>query len=1364
MHKFILLIILMLLPAVRLCAQMFIPITAAASLSSESVFCLHQDRNGQMWAGTYDGLNVLEGSSCRTIPSGSESTMVSGSQIESIQAGEGPDMPQAGAGFSRYVWIKSNWGFDRYDKLTSLFEHHNEFHGSYHTAVKGATVLVQRLDGHLYFYNWDSHHFVRLGLRVPYEDTKAFFFTDERHVEVILNNCVAQITLTDGRDGQLVAQCTYRRHGLDVWYATAHGQRAFLVDTQHRLYEWRGGKAQPRLLHTFSPAMSERGDIACIVPDGRDLLVGFCTNGLVELVASATGSYAESPLPVHSGVNAVARDVNQKFLWIATDGEGLLAWAEAPYVLHNHFAGRKGQGLNKPVRAFYLAPTGDLWAATKGDGIYIYRNFLSTPLEQPSHKLDNANSGLPNNSVYCLVPGRGGVLWIGTDAACPVYYSFASRSFHPLPLAGHNVSSIHSMVEVAGKELWVATGSQGLYMLQLGGVPGQPKVTGFRRFLYKEGGQSSYNIISLAAQGDSVVWAGARESGLFRYDRRTGVMRAVALSPDKHNPLNDIVTLTALPSGQLLCGTRGGLVLISMKGGRQGGTPVVTDLTKDIGLSYASVRSITTGAGPYTWVTTAHDLLRIDLRNSDIFHINLSSGTAAKEFSESAGHYITSASTLLEGGSDGFISLHMTGKKFPDYKPDLYFSRMEFAGKDHPIRTLMRDSVVTLRHDENDITVYYYVPDFIHSDNYVFQYRLEGYSDNWQNNGRLNRLSLYNLSPGKYRLAMKYMKGGHVSREYHLDIRILPPWWATWWAILLWLAIAGVAATWAGHMIWLRRDAHHKLKAQEAERKQQKDIYDSKFSFLTGIIREFTLPLGLISGAGRRILSLDSTNSKTRGYIGLIIQNSTRLNDLVNQIFEFRRLDTQSHNTARGQVNVSQLVDAVWSRYEEIATDEGIHMSKDVPQRMVWNTDSEILNSILSYLVSFSFSRVGRGGHVTIAVTTTAKQLSIKLTHDGRPLADEKLREMMSWSNIERDMMNNGATRQNKLHNMDLVISHGLTEAISGKMDATCDGSLTTLTVTLPPQAANILFHAEAEPELPTIQTPEGSGEHHGDEAPTTQPSDPGQQVIDLSKVTIYVAVSNRELAGLLHDYLKDDYNVVLIQDMASAELAIHPLGHNAIVLADLESQPVSGLQLCQSLKGSSATAWIPVIIQSSVRDEHLRFECTKAGADTVLFQPYELDYLRSVIQNILERNSRLKEYYNSMESVVEWDNGKIVHREDKEFLEKIRSIISKNLTNPNLTTTFVAEEMGMSVRNLYRKMKELTSETPKDIILQARLNMAQSLFTKSNITVEEVCYQSGFTNRSTFYKAFQQRFKTTPRQYRENLARKGGLAEGEES
>lgn len=1354
MRKITLLLALLALSAVRLCAQMFVPLPGASLLSSESVFSLYQDCNGQMWAGTYDGLNILEGSACRTIPSGTEGTMVSGSQIETIQAGDGPGTPESYKD-ARYVWVRSNWGFDRYDKLTGLFEHHNEFHGSYRTAVKGATALVQRLNGDLLYYNWDSHRFAALGLRVSYEDTKAFFFTDERHVEIILGDRVAHVTLTDGRNGQLVAQCAYRRLGIrDVWYATPGGQRAFLVDGQRQLYEWRGGKTLPRRLHTFSPAMAARGNISCIVPDGRNVLVGFSTNGLVQLAPSTRNTYEERPLPVHSGVNAVARDINQHFLWIATDGEGLLAWAEAPYVLRDHFARQKGQGLNKPVRAFYLSPSGDLWVATKGDGIYVYHNFLNTPQEQPSQKLDNTNSGLPDNSVYCLVPSHCGVLWVGTDANQPFYYSFSSRSFHPLTVEGHNVGSIHSMVEVAHKELWVATGSQGIYVLQLGGTPGQPKVTGIRRLLNNKEGQASYNFIALAAQGDSVVWAGAREAGLFRYDRRTGVMRRVSLSPDRHNPLNDIVTLTALPDGHLLCGTRGGLVRIGSKGSGKGYAPVISHITRDVGLPYVSVRSITAGTRPYAWVTTVHDIFRIDVRNADIFHVNASASTQAKEFSENAGYFIPEANTLLEGRSDGFTSIRLTGKRFPDYRPDIHFSRMAYAGKEFPVSALMKDSVVTLKHDQNYITLFYYVPDFINSDNYVFQYRLVGGGNQWQNNGKLNRLSLYNLSPGRYQLAMKYMKGGYVSREYYLDIRILPPWWATWWAILLWLAIAIGAASWTAHMIWLRRDAHKKLKAQEAERKQQQDIYDSKFSFLTSIIREFTLPLGLISGAGRRMLSLDSTNPKTRGYIGLIIQNSTRLNDLVNQIFEFRRIDTQSHSAARGQVNISQLVDATWSRYEEIAADSGIIMSKEVAPHVVWNTDSEILNSILSYLISFAVSRVGRSGHVTITVKPSADRLTIRLTHDGQPLSDEKLEEMMSWSNIEQDMMSNNATPQNKLHNMDLVISHGLAEVINGKMEATCDGQLTTLTVTLARQAAGGTAPTGDTATSPLIQTPTTEQQAAPTAQQATLSADPDQLVIDLSKVTVYVAVSNQELAGLLFDYLKDDYNVVAIKDTQQALQTIHPLGHNAIVLADVESQPISGLQLCQSLKNASATAWIPVIIQSAVRDEHLRIECTRAGADTVLFQPYELDYLRSVIQNILERNSRLKEYYNSMESVVEWDNGKIVHREDKEFLEKIRSIISKNLTNPNLNTQFVADEMGMSVRNLYRRMKELTSETPKDIILQARLNMAQSLFTKTNITVEEVCYQSGFTNRSTFYKAFQQRFNTTPRQYREQMAK----------
>lgn len=231
MRKTILLLALLALSAVRLCAQMFVPLAGASLLSSESVFSLYQDSNGQMWAGTYDGLNILEGSACRTIPSGTEGSMVSGSQIETIQAGNGPDAPEP-CKDARYVWVRSNWGFDRYDKLTGLFEHHNEFHGAYRTAVKGATVIVQRLNGDLYYYNWDSHRFTPLGLRVAYEDTKAFFFTDEKHVEIIMTDRVAHVALAlaatasswgSGAIGRLAsAMCGTPRHvgsGPSSWMA-----------------------------------------------------------------------------------------------------------------------------------------------------------------------------------------------------------------------------------------------------------------------------------------------------------------------------------------------------------------------------------------------------------------------------------------------------------------------------------------------------------------------------------------------------------------------------------------------------------------------------------------------------------------------------------------------------------------------------------------------------------------------------------------------------------------------------------------------------------------------------------------------------------------------------------------------------------------------------------------------------------------------------------------------------------------------------------------------------------------------------------------------------------------------------------------
>ena len=155
------------------------------------------------------------------------------------------------------------------------------------------------------------------------------------------------------------------------------------------------------------------------------------------------------------------------------------------------------------------------------------------------------------------------------------------------------------------------------------------------------------------------------------------------------------------------------------------------------------------------------------------------------------------------------------------------------------------------------------------------------------------------------------------------------------------------------------------------------------------------------------------------------------------------------------------------------------------------------------------------------------------------------------------------------------------------------------------------------------------------------------------------------------------------------------------------------------------------------------------------------MKYLEKMVYHLIRREENLKEYYSSALSTFTWKEGSCLHKEEQEFLEKMTEVIEKNLANPDLQVELLSKEMGYSSRQFYRKLKPLTDKSPADIIKEYRLSTAERLLVSSNFTIEELMDRTGFTNRSTFYKAFSQRYGMPPRQYCER--QKKNVREGQE-
>ena len=181
----------------------------------------------------------------------------------------------------------------------------------------------------------------------------------------------------------------------------------------------------------------------------------------------------------------------------------------------------------------------------------------------------------------------------------------------------------------------------------------------------------------------------------------------------------------------------------------------------------------------------------------------------------------------------------------------------------------------------------------------------------------------------------------------------------------------------------------------------------------------------------------------------------------------------------------------------------------------------------------------------------------------------------------------------------------------------------------------------------------------------------------------------------------------------------------------------------------------IPLIILSAKNSNEEKIEGLQSGADAYISKPFSSNYLKAVVDRLIENEQRKKEYYNSSACAYDFAEGRLMPKEDKALLQAVTAFLADNIENSELTPDDLAAHLQISTRNLYRKFKELEQPTPKDFIKDYRINIAAKLLRTTTLTVQEIIYRCGFNNRSHFYKEFDKRFQITPKDYRNNMKQK---------
>lgn len=1323
-------------------------ITNRDGLSNSAILSILQDREGYVWFGTCDGLNLFNGLHPHLFKPSNNNHNLSGNIIENLIEAE-----------DNILWVYTNYGLNRLNKKTGKITIFDQFKGLYFIDKDiDNRIFIIKESNKIYCYNKVSKVFELISLPgVTFQQISGFTITSQNKIFIFQKNgknfC---FNINQGEHGKIklvneqiandfgrMKYCFHEKGLPDVIY---------YVDDKDILYEFNFLTNKKIYVYSLKDEIQERGIISSIIKHHDDYYISFKTNGVIRLTYTSdkVDKYNISDIGIKSGVFCMLKDKYQDLIWIGTDGQGVYMLSKGLYKIQSYTFRNNGIRVEKPVRALFKDAANTLWIGTKGDGVVCVPNFgINGELNSDLVRyFTTGNSELADNQVYAFEKSKHNILWIGTESGIS-YYSFHEKTMHKMNLIADKlpVKYIHGICELNDSTLWLATVGTGIVKLSLRWHNHTPQIIASERLLVLNGIDfQNYFFTLYNDQRNGRLWFGNRGYGAYflNKNRNLETLRNIDYKNHFHNQsANDIYAITCDAGNNLWLGTSLGLI-------KQTPSGKVSLFDETNGLPNNTVHSFLPDNNGNLWLSTNRGIVRFNTKLNSLHTYNQFNGLQVLEYSDGASFKDEDSGSLYFGGINGFVTIYDTGDSTGIYQPPILFSNLAIFGNQKNINDYITlnngQKYLKLTYRENFFSLSLVALDYINGNDYNYYYQLDGLSKEWINNGFSNQISFTSIPSGTYTLKAKYRNklSGYESPVYTIIIRITPPWYASNWAyalytiLFLFLISMLVRAAYVKD-IKKKRKALYKLQQQH-----QEDIHESKLRFFTNIAHEFCSPLTLIYGPCDRIIKYSQSDSYVVENARLIQRNAERMNRLIQNLIEFRRIETGNQQPKIESVDVNSVIEEICDSFKNLISEKNITFVKNIQSKLDWNTDYNFLYTILINLISNAIKYVNENGRIEIEAKHLDDRLCFSIQNSGQGIKEEDLSKIFNRYTILDNFENRENIKGSYRNGLGLAISYNMVQLLNGRIDVSSEVGVNTrfsieipskeidentsgLTIKVHDSLRDVKHYYEREED---IQIP--------------------YYEFDKGKQTMLVIDDDAEILWLICDIFKNEYNVIPVDDSTWVfeQLNIHIPD---VIICDVLMPGYNGIELAKEIKNNKKYSHIPLILISAKHSVEDQIAGLDSGAQMYIAKPFDPNYLKASVSSLLSVKDTLKDYFDSPISAFVIEKGKLEHKENVKFLSDVLDVIEKNITETELSNQFIAEKLNMSSRHLSRKISQLGAESPSFMIRECRLLCAQKMLLKSQMTIDEIIYKSGFSNRSTFFRLFMSKYGCTPKEYREN-------------